>query len=234
MSSLSYSSFGIARPHTPKNPYTNVDWTYYQLRSIVTQITTNRASVGCLLPQLLIDYHRADYCITKFAILSERDLSINAAIELFKFKDDRDTRDIYEETIHTMALDLDIIIGGYTQRMICERELSCELQARWDSLVLSIWIHSNLHTLYGDYLSFHDMAQAFRALFHETRIYVQTMYRIASAARHPLVLAQAQAQAQASPAVPPTAPVADTAVATIPVDDESSAFMRSFISILNL
>jgi hypothetical protein len=228
LSSLIYSSYGIARPHAPKNPYTTVDWTYYQLMSIMEQITKNRASLHCILPQFMIDYQRADYNIPKFAIMSEHTLGIQAAIELFKLKDDNDTRDIYGETIYDMGLDLDITIGVYTKRMICERRLPEDLQSRWDVLVLSLWIHMNLHTLYEPFLTYTEMTDTFRTLYHETRIYVQTSYRED--------LARRQRRVYLTTTTMPV-PVPVPVPVNVDLENETmeeTSFINSFLSVLNL
>jgi hypothetical protein len=226
LSSLTYSSYGIARPHEPKNPYTNVEWTYYQMMSIMEQITKHRASLHCVLPQFMIDYQRSDYVIHKFAILSEHALGIHAAIDMFKLKDDADTRAIYGETIYDMGMDLDITVGDYTKRMICDRRLPEDLQSRWDTLVVSIWIYTNLHTLYGPFLTYTEMSSTFRALYHETRMYVQTAYREDLARRQRRVYLTTTTMTLPLPVL-----------VNVNVENETmeeTSFINSFLSMLNL
>jgi len=230
LSSLTYSSYGIARPHAPKNPYTNVEWTYYQLMSIMEQLTKNRASLHRLLPDFLLDYKRADYVIHKFAILAEEPLGIHAAVEMFKLYDDPVTQDIYVQTLDDAAQELDISIGLYTRRMVYSRKLKEDLQRRWDSILLSFWIHTNLHMLYGPFISYTEMASTFRALFHETRIHVQTMYREDTARRQ----RQVYLRTTTMPAHTVSSQQNQHSQEDVQESMEETSFINSFLSVLNL
>lgn len=175
IASLKYSSYGIAKPTAPKNPYTNLDWTIPQLMSISQQITRNMTGINRMPPPLFLVYFNVNFELKKFGLVCEKDLGINAANELFKMKDDIDTREIYGETIDDMVHEMALTLGYSTRECIVERKLSVALQQKWDDMVLAIWIYSNINTLQKPYKCYDELTKAFTELFNDTRKYVYSV-----------------------------------------------------------
>jgi hypothetical protein len=173
MASLKNSAYGIPKPSEPKNPYTNLPWTVYQLSSISQQIIQNMAGINRLPPQLFINYFRLHFNLDLFLKVCEIDLGINAADELFKMKDDYDTREIYGETIDDMVYELSLSLSYSLRSHIVERKLSNDhLQNRWDELVPKIWIYTNIHVLRLPYKTYTELTDDFESLLKDTRKYM--------------------------------------------------------------
>jgi hypothetical protein len=178
MASLKHSAYGIPKPSEPKNPYTNLPWTVYQLTSISQQIIQNMVGINRLPPQLFINYFRLNFSLGIFVKICEIDLGINAANELFKMKDDYDTREIYGETIDDMVYELSLSLPYSLRSHIVERKLSDDLQNRWDELVPKIWIYTNIHILQSPYKTYTELTDDFDSLLKDTRKYMyENVYR---------------------------------------------------------
>jgi len=185
ISSLKYCAYGISTPKAPKNPYTNIEWTNPQLMSITQQIVRNMAALHRIPPPLFLNYYNCNYNIPAFAKFCEKELGINAAIELFKAKDDPTTLDIYGETIDEILEDLDIIMSARIRYMIIERKLPTDLQDRWDAIVMSLWLHTNIYILYGNYKTYDELIDDFKELYNNTRSYIYELNRAARRPRPP-------------------------------------------------
>jgi hypothetical protein len=177
LSSLKYCAYGISNPKPPKNPYTNLLWTKPQLMSITQQIVCNMAALHRIPPPLFLNYYNCNYNIPAFAKFCEKELGINAAVELFKMKDDSETRDIYGETIDDIVEYLEMIISSRLRSMVVERKLPTYLQERWDSVILALWIYTNIHVLYNNYDSYDTLIEDFKKIYSETREYIFQLNR---------------------------------------------------------
>ena len=176
--SLKNCSYGIPKPREPKNPYTNIPWTVYQLTSISQQIIRNMIGINRLPPQLFIHYFRLNFNLDVFAKVCKIELGINAADELFKMKDDYDTREIYGETIDDMVHELSLSLSYSLRSYIVERKLPSTLQNRWDELVSKIWIYVNISILQLPYRTNTELTDEFEDLLKETRKYMyENLYR---------------------------------------------------------
>ena len=185
LASLKYGAYGISTPKAPKNPYTNLEWTKPQLMSITQQIVRNMAALHRIPPPLFLNYYNCNYNIPAFAKFCEKELGINAAIELFKLKDDPTTLDIYGETIDEILEELDIVMSSRVRHMVVERELPTNLQDRWDAIVMSLWIYTNICILYGNYKTYDELIDDFRQIHNDTRSYVYELNRVARRQRMP-------------------------------------------------
>jgi hypothetical protein len=177
--SLKYCAYGISAPKAPKNPYTNLEWTKPQLMSITQQIVRNMASLHRIPPPIFLNYYNCNYNVLTFAKFCEKELGINAAIELFKLKDDPTTLDIYGETIDDILEDLDIVMSSRIRNMVVERKLPANLQDRWDAIVMSLWLYANVCILYGNYKTYDELTDDFKKTHNETRSYVFELNRAA-------------------------------------------------------
>jgi hypothetical protein len=182
LSSLKYCAYGISSPKPPKNPYTNLEWTKPQLVSITQQIVRNMSAIHRIPPPLFLNYYNCNYNVVGFAKFCEKELGINAAVELFKLTDDPTTLDIYGETIDEILEELDIVMSSRIRNMVVERKLPVNLQKRWDAIVMSLWLHTNICILYGNYKTYDELIDDFKLLHNETRSYVFELNR---AARRP-------------------------------------------------
>ena len=174
LASLKYCAYGISSPKEPKNPYTNLEWTKPQLMSITQQIVRNLSGLHRIPPPLFLNYYNCNYMIPNFAKFCERELGINAGEELFKNKDDYDTREIYGETMDDIASELRLSLPDRLCDLVVNRKLSAPLQEKWDKLVIAIWIYTNIHVLYGNFTSYEDMTDTFREIYKETRTFMYT------------------------------------------------------------
>jgi hypothetical protein len=182
ISSLKYCAYGISTPKAPKNPYTNLEWTNPQLMSITQQIVRNLVGLHRIPPSLFLNYYNCNYNIPLFAKFCEADLGINAALELFKQKDDPTTQDIYAEVIDAVLDEEDITISTRMRNMIIERKLPDTLQNRWDTIVLALWIDSNNHVLYGPYKTYTEIIDDLKKTCNDTRSY---LFQLSRSARRP-------------------------------------------------
>jgi hypothetical protein len=177
LASLKYSAYGIASPKAPKNPYTNIEWTKPQIISITQQIVCNMAALHRIPPPLFLNYYNCNYNIPIFAKFCEKDLGINAAVELFKLKDDPTTLDVYGEMIGTVIDEEDIAMSLRMRNMIIERKLPNILQDRWDNIVLALWIDTNIQVLYEPYKTYTEIIDDFTKARDDTRSYLLQLTR---------------------------------------------------------
>jgi hypothetical protein len=227
LASLYYSSYGIARPGAPKNPYTNLEWTFPQLISIVQQITINMMGIHRVPPNILLAYHACSYNLKKFTEICANQLGIHAGIELFKNKDDSETKEIYRETLEDFADEAGVTISGAIREIIFNRKLPGQLQKYWDNIIVSIWIYNNLNLYHGEHNSYEELTDGFIALIDDTKAYYIELRRgqlirqrsTSDVLRVPMnvhtaasiVLAQIlPVESQAGTSIPPTLPIAPT------------------------
>lgn len=177
LSSLKYCAYGISSPRAPKNPYTNLEWTKPQLVSITQQIVRNMSALHRIPPPLFLNYYNCNYNILTFAKFCEKELRINAAVELFKLKDDPTTQDVYSETIGTVIDEEDIVMSSRMRNMIIERKLPDTLQNRWDNIVLALWIDGNIQVLYEPYKTYTEIIDDFKKACDDTRSYLVQLTR---------------------------------------------------------
>uniref|UniRef100_A0A6C0LPF7 Uncharacterized protein n=1 Tax=viral metagenome TaxID=1070528 RepID=A0A6C0LPF7_9ZZZZ len=177
LASLKYCAYGIASPKAPKNPYTNLEWTKPQLMSITQQIVRNMAALHRIPPPMFLNYYNCNYNVLTFAKFCEKDLGINAAVELFKHKDDPTTLDVYGEMIGTVIDEENIAMSTRMRNMIIERKLPDILQDRWDNIVLALWIDTNIQVLYEPYKTYTEIIDDFTKARDDTRSYLLQLTR---------------------------------------------------------
>ena len=165
MSALLYSSYGIAGPQIPKNPYTNVPWTLGQIVSIVGQIMRNQALHHRLPPTVILLYRRAGYNIDSFLKSNKLLLSIAAAQSLFKTIEDPVTLEIYGEMLDDLYGEEEIPYGWrYVKRLVHKRMLSDALMKQWDDFIIAYWIYSNYRMIIQPYANYEEMDVQFQKL----------------------------------------------------------------------
>ena len=185
LSSLKYCAYGISAPKAPKNPYTNLEWTKPQLMSITQQIVCNMTALHRIPPPMFLNYYNCNYNVLTFAKFCEKELGINAAVELFKNKDDPTTQDVYAETIGTVIDEEDIVMSSRMRNMIIERKLPDRLQNRWDNIVIALWIDGNIQVLYEPYKTYTEIIDDFKKACDDTRSYLVQLTRSSRRPRPP-------------------------------------------------
>ena len=185
LSSLKYCAYGISAPKAPKNPYTNLEWTKPQLMSITQQIVCNMTALHRIPPPMFLNYYNCNYNVLTFAKFCEKELGINAAVELFKNKDDPTTQDVYAETIGTVIDEEDIVMSSRMRNMIIERKLPDRLQNRWDNIVIALWIDGNIQVLYEPYKTYTEIIDDFKKACDDTRSYLIQLTRSSRRPRPP-------------------------------------------------
>ena len=170
-SSLHYSIYGIASPCDPKNPYTNVPWTYAQRVSIVGQIFAYYSSSHHRYrPVVLESYQRCEYDAGKYFLANQRVLQIGSAQAFFSDIHNPDLQTIRNEIINDLyfMIGYDVCDGWrVVKTIVSARLISPELSLRWEYLFLAIWCFQN----YGFTLRFgrfDDILEEFLTLHAET------------------------------------------------------------------
>lgn len=166
---LMCSSYGIAAPQLPKNPYTNVPWTYGQILTIITQVLRNQTHTHRAPSTPLLTYRLSNYNMSEFLKKYGVGLKIYAAKTLFSAHDDPVTIEIYDETID------DIYSGDnlptrsyYVSRLVKSRKLSVDLKKDWDALVLTFWLFTNYNIVILPARTYTDIDATFRKLHAKT------------------------------------------------------------------
>jgi len=177
LASLKYCAYGISAPKAPKNPYTNLEWTKPQLMSITQQIVCNLAGLHRIPPPLFLNYYNCNYALHVFAKFCEKELGVNAAVELFKLKDDPTTQEIYGETIDTVLGEEGMTMSPRMRTMIIERKLPNIQQDRWDNVILALWIDENTQVLYEPYKTYTEIIDDFKKAYSDTRSYLIQLTR---------------------------------------------------------
>jgi hypothetical protein len=165
MSALLYSSYGIAGPQIPKNPYTNVPWTLGQIVSIVGQIMRNQALHHRLPHTVIMGYRRSGYNIGSFMKSNTLLLSITAAQSFFKTVEDPVTIEVYGEMLDDLYGEEEIPYGWRcVKRLVHKRMLSDALMKQWDDYIIAYWIYSNYRIFIQPYVNYEEMDLQFQKL----------------------------------------------------------------------
>jgi hypothetical protein len=175
-SALHYSIYGIANPIAPKNPYTNVPWTYAQNISITGQVLAYYAlSQHIFRPTPIIGFIKADYCIDRYYESNKRHLQIVAAEAFFDNIHDADLLATRNELINDLyeTIGYDLCDGWrVVKTIVIARLIPSELQTRWESVFLATWCSQNLEFLLK-FKSFDDVLEEFETLHGETYLWWQ-------------------------------------------------------------
>jgi len=172
-SSLQYSSYGIAKPSHPKNPYTNVPWTIGQTICITQQIANNLLRNHSFPPQDILNFRNADYSVTTFYAKNKRVMDIMAAQNFFKQKDDPYRDLIYKEIIDDLHIDM----STYPKctKFVMQRTLPADIMAVWDDIVLASFLEVNMHVYTDKYRTIDDINTAFLEAYDKTIAYGRSL-----------------------------------------------------------
>lgn len=174
--SLMYSSYGIAAPSAPKNPYTNVPWTVAEMATIVGQIGMNLIQNHQFPPKLLMDFRYSAYCHKKFYSGHWKALNITAAKTFFGQTDDVYRDHVYEEIIEDQYKILSLR-PRCTALIMSKTKLPVDLEEEWNALVLALFLESNLDTFTDAFKTTDEIRDAFRDLHKRTLVYRLSLRR---------------------------------------------------------
>lgn len=170
--SLLYSSYAIASPQTPLNPYTNIPWHTGQLISIVSQMLTVGARICRMPPLLLTDYRMSNFDTKTFFANHMSFLHTQAAISFFDNLDDSDAQEMFVETYDDLVSYANDTI--YPHRVQQIRRLlkglkKGDLLKRWKDVITSFWIFYN-HKFMWKWDTIDDLLYAYQRLQRDTAV----------------------------------------------------------------
>ena len=168
LSGLTYSSYGIAEPKAPTNPYTNIPWSIGQLISIVGQIIHNLNRHHCAIPYYIYLFRKETYNLKTFLSVNNAVLQTDASVAFFKNAEDPYRNEIYNELIDDLYVDNhDQLTSDWrtARSLIVSRNIVYTLMEKWDTLVLSSWIWLNHKIVY---MQIEDIDTEFIRLHFET------------------------------------------------------------------
>lgn len=204
---LSYATYGIADPLTPKNPYTNLPWSLGQCISIFQQIAQIRTANHRFLSDDLIEFAKAGYNPRAYLRHRFHLLQIRAAETYFSDPLHPDTYSDYADTIDEIYESY-MLVGqngsSLVRRLVMKRMLSPAYMKEWDAIVLAFWIWRNHSILYRTstrtWSSLNELLVAVEKLHRESLFWWRTRPRRIAAR-------------PAAPAAPvaPVAPAAEAA-----------------------
>lgn len=171
LSSLTYNSFGIANPHMPKNPYTNVPWTIGQLIRIVEQCILYKVRTHSFLPFLVQMFRESGYDIKRMYTNNTSSLNIAAAKSYFANHVDPDVIEMYLEVYDDLESLIPENKGMWLviKRKLEFRTLSKELLKQWDIMIVTYWIfHTYRYVLSTRMKTIHEIDDELITLYNNT------------------------------------------------------------------
>jgi len=168
---LKYSTYGIAMPQKPKNPYTNLPWNAGQLASLMSQVGSLLWSAQKIVPEELSHFRDVCYDINLFLKENRRSLNISAAIDFLKNKDDEDARSICHELVtdlYNENYDVEKPNGWRSVRaLVVARQLPTPMLRKWDAVVIGVWVYQN-HGFSLGFKAYEDILEIFQRLHNQT------------------------------------------------------------------
>lgn len=173
---LLHGLYGIPDAQTPRNPYTNIQWTIGQLTSIFTQIQVNMAiSRNRSVCEMLHTFRRCAYDVNTFAEQSNTFLRLVVARSFFRDPTNHEWRLVYHEMLEDIFVCLKLNPHAYNiVNRILDRRLTTELVTEWDDVVFGYWFFSNYESIPVQVAtSFMDLVMKIRRLHLDTRIVLE-------------------------------------------------------------
>lgn len=171
LAALLYSSYGIPSPQLPKNPYTNLAWTYGQSIELCRQVCRIFSERHGFANPMLCSYMLSNYNIKQFTQINLDHLRINAAESLFRNVNDPESKEIYDETLDglfELGIGKETVGWSAVRAQIVLRALPDYLMKRWDTLILAAWIHETYGMPYKHLTNVAVMSWAWASLFKES------------------------------------------------------------------
>jgi hypothetical protein len=188
VAALKYQYFGISYPSVPKNPYTNLAWSYAQLIVLLEQCQTNLwLARRRYMDAALIQFVGAGYDLLEFEKRYRRVLDIECARAFFMDPTTDGWMEIYEETL-TDLLDLMKIYGVDVKSYVMARSLPADMLSKWDEVVMAYWIFENHHRIcLKDAEDLMDILEYAQKLVGETRRWLGREREVLRRRRRPVV-----------------------------------------------
>jgi hypothetical protein len=177
-SGLRHHSFGIPNPTSPKNPYTNIPWSYTQGMVITEQILMYCARHHVRIPRDVLSFRESDYCIRRYLTAHKRPLSILAAADFLK-SDCTYARSTLREIMYDLYDDSADEEGGEPPRrqlgwrtvthLVCENQsvLPSRMFEQWLAICVDAWLFENCGFLHK-HRNYTDLLHAFNLLHSAT------------------------------------------------------------------
>lgn len=152
-SALSYTQYGIACPQAPKNPYTNRPWSIAQLMVLTSQICAY--TFHCMRnapPPAILKFRRCGHSVSNYFVRHGNELMIAGARNFFKDTQNPDVLETLGDLLDDLYdnLGFDVSIGWrVVKTYVLGRLLPQEFLARWDKVLLAVWIHTNFRRVLG-------------------------------------------------------------------------------------
>jgi len=169
-SALYYNQYGIAYSLTPKNPYTNTEWSVPQLMVITSQICAYYYhSMYNNVPNIISDFRKSNHNAAIYFQNHKTDLQIAGARAFFK-EDTNDVKNIKDDLLFDLydTIGFDLCTEWRTVKTCVLGRIIClALQTRWDTLLCAVWIYQN-YAVVVDYDSYDAMLDEFTNLHEES------------------------------------------------------------------
>jgi hypothetical protein len=169
---LYYSTYGIAAPQFPKNPYTNIKWNIWQLINITSQIMRSNALICQPLPSVLSLFLKSKFNSKLFFEKNLKHLQTEAAVHFFEDLDDADAKIVFLETYDDLCSYMDGHIYPLRIRrirMLLEDTKDKELMKKWTDIVTAFWIFHN-HRFMWKWLDIGELTHYYHRLQRETAL----------------------------------------------------------------
>jgi hypothetical protein len=148
---------------------------------MVRQISYNLLFNHAFCPLDIQKFRRSRYCIGRFLTQNTHHLSILAAKELFKHKDDPVTLDITRELLEDLYRETNIHTNLIT--VVLQRNLPDAYLKEWDEVIFAAFLEQNLKILTGRFKHLDDILDAFvtihdNSIQYRRRIRRNTLQRV--------------------------------------------------------
>jgi hypothetical protein len=173
---LRYQSYAISLPKSPRNPYTNVEWSVPQLLVLVDQIHTNLWNSRQRHMDSVLQTFRICYLdIPTFCNRVGTQLDVECARSFFRDSQGVEWLTVYSETIEDMESFTGIEFPPLIRRKVLDRTFPPLLLQQWDELLLGIWGYQNLDRIIIKAGSIFDILTMITALLERTQAYLNTI-----------------------------------------------------------
>jgi len=167
---LKYSNYGIASPHVPKNPYTNIQWNIAQLISITNQLLLLGSNYCRDIPFLLTLFRKSCFSIKVYFEKNMKYLQVEAAVHFFGDLEDADAKIMFLETYDDLCSYMDGHIYPLRVRRVrkvLQETKDKELLRKWGKLITAFWIFYN-HKIMWTWTDIGELKCSYHQLHKET------------------------------------------------------------------
>jgi hypothetical protein len=177
-SGLKYSNYGIPFPQRPKNPYTNLSFTYGQIVVLLQQIFVNCALTNSVPPINLISFRTCNYDTNIYKRKHIHLLNIESAKSLLLDIHDSNSRYYYMEVLEDTIESEDLRVPRWNiiKPYINDRSIPETIQTRLDTLVVSLFLYQN-HSVCYHFKTYDKMLNTLEFIHNELVAWWKTFPR---------------------------------------------------------